>query len=578
MKQSVLAVIVTMCLSTPLKADWVHLKNGSKIQGKVIKRSDGKVHLDLPDGTLRIRTARIERIEKEGETRYKLNQARRKRDFGAYDDALTFLQDLLDERPSANNIRKEYKTTLESAAKSAFRNNRISRARDLVHRGLDRFPDDRSLRKLERQLENHQQKTQKLLQKAKQHQQAQNPERAIDLYKRVLDRSPGRMERLSDRLAGAYADAGREAYRNKQFDRAISRFESCVEYDPERVTEVKPIWVRAVLQRSSQFLQKQEIDSAQSLLERHLDIFPADRRLTFQMGRSQQLAGQVKEAIQTYASILNRRVSPGSADVRTLQKQAAQVADLKLERPPDHRYDEVLEGDWRTVETEHFKIFHRNNQVAERAEALVEHYYRRIREEVRHPSLDRDVLCEVYIYPSRSKYREQGQLPDWSAGETQVVRSGKKRTQRILTYQNAPQLFSSVLPHEIGHVMFHRMMQFRPVPQWLEEGVAVRFEHAYARRHYLRQVRSDRSNGRLMELEQLMTMNRYPEQDQERNRFYAQSYSLVRFLLAQGGWRNLIRLGRRLPASTPQKQLEDIYGFSSLSDVRTAWLKQVSSD
>ena len=209
---------------------------------------------------------------------------------------------------------------------------------------------------------------------------------------------------------------------------------------------------------------------------------------------------------------------------------------------------------------------------------MVEHYYDRILKTVGDPSLDRGPRCEVYIYASKSDYREEGKLPDWSAGETQVIHSGEERTQRILTYQNAPQLFSSVLPHEIGHVMFHRMMDFRPVPKWLEEGVAVRFEHGYARRHHLMQVRSDRSNNKLMRLERLMTMNRYPEQDQQRDRFYAQSYSLVRFLLDSASWRKLIRLGRRLPASTPEEQLKEIYGFSSMSEFRTAWLEQVDSE
>ena len=100
-------------------------------------------------------------------------------------------------------------------------------------------------------------------------------------------------------------------------------------------------------------------------------------------------------------------------------------------------------------------------------------------------------------------------------------------------------VLDSVIPHEVNHTIFASHFR-RPLPRWADEGAATLFEHDSERNRQLRLLQQIQSRGRRYTLRQLLAMMEYPEDMQRVLTLYAQGYSLVDFLIQQGGRRRFL--------------------------------------
>ena len=114
------------------------------------------------------------------------------------------------------------------------------------------------------------------------------------------------------------------------------------------------------------------------------------------------------------------------------------------------------------------------------------------------------------------------------------VRDWKMRVQGSLE-----RVLDSVVPHEVNHTVFASHFR-RPLPRWADEGAATLFEHTTERTRQLRLLEQMQRQGRRYTLQQLLSMMEYPEDMQRVLTLYAQGYSLVDFLIQQGGRREFI--------------------------------------
>lgn len=83
-----------------------------------------------------------------------------------------------------------------------------------------------------------------------------------------------------------------------------------------------------------------------------------------------------------------------------------------------------------------------------------------------------DNRAKITIYPDQETYVAETKQPSWSGG----IASYSEKA--IWTYPRGAGFFDSLLPHEIGHIVFREVIGSRKVPLWLEEGVASFMEQA----------------------------------------------------------------------------------------------------
>jgi len=562
-----------------VSADWIHLKNGQKLQGEVLREENGHyvIRTEVPKGELRIRKERIRRIESEDDEDFTLDQARVKKGPDGYRDALDDVREVLEKNPDSRRARRVLRHTYRKAARHALRRRRLSRARTYVEKGLENFPDDTKLRQIRTNIRRRNDTVDNLQKRARKALQNKNYARAVTLYRRIQKNVPDQRSSTASRLSEALARLGVRRFRNEAYNRSLSTFREAVSVDPGKMRDVRSVWIRAALKRAVQLIRNQKYRDATSFLNEQIERFPDDRRLKFLLGTSFQYRGRIDRAAQIYSTLLERPV-PETPDLGTLRRKAANTADVDLTPRNTSDRARVLPGDWRKKRTEHFTIYHRNHKIADRAADVLERSFTRIRKVFGPVNLPDSRTRNVYVYPTKKIYQKHSDRPNWSSGYTRSEYTSGELRYRILTYQQAPRLFESVLPHEVGHVVLGSVIGRRSPPLWLEEGVAVTFENAFETSQYRIQVRSARSEEQLPALEKLLNRSSYPDSKEKKSLFYAQSYSLVRFLLERKGWDALVKLAKTIHPNEPEEAFEEIYGFGSVDELQKAWHTHLSQN
>lgn len=135
----------------------------------------------------------------------------------------------------------------------------------------------------------------------------------------------------------------------------------------------------------------------------------------------------------------------------------------------------------------------------------------------------------VIIAPSRKKFFEytRGQLPKWTGAfatpgsRTMVVKSPR--------WGREGKDFSGVLVHELVHLLIHEKVRGRPVPRWLDEGLAIFYsgETRWKTMTALSKAAATNSLIPLQDIDWVLRFNRIKAE-----LAYQESYSAVRYLLS----------------------------------------------
>ncbi len=200
-------------------------------------------------------------------------------------------------------------------------------------------------------------------------------------------------------------------------------------------------------------------------------------------------------------------------------------------------------------ETEHFTVYSTNERlskvIGEQAETYLEFMVERLFRGRSWP-----VRFPILVYPTYSAYVQHG-APEGTGGVTMGHVTGK--TQCILLYQLKEQSLlgtggsrgggggsgqgiwkygiESVLPHELTHAVLNEFFSGQPVPTWLHEAVAGRFEQT--RDHYGEAARLARKvvAGEYFRMRDLFDQKGYP---QRVGFFYEQAAIVVLYLFETG--------------------------------------------
>jgi hypothetical protein len=187
-------------------------------------------------------------------------------------------------------------------------------------------------------------------------------------------------------------------------------------------------------------------------------------------------------------------------------------------------------------------------------------------------------------------------LPDWSAkcpvvvhvgndlgagGTTSFIfENGEVFDWKMEIQGSHERILDSVLPHEITHMILASHFR-KPIPRWLDEGMATTVEHKSEKANYRRMLRHFLQSNvqRCFPLNRMVAMKDYPADPMP---FYAQGFSLVEYLLENGRQfdeHEHLRLVRFVQSAMYsgdwQSALQEHYGIQNLGELQLSWIQWV---
>ncbi|MCU0651915.1 MAG: peptidase MA family metallohydrolase [Candidatus Omnitrophica bacterium] len=230
---------------------------------------------------------------------------------------------------------------------------------------------------------------------------------------------------------------------------------------------------------------------------------------------------------------------------------------------------------WNTEKSTHFIVFYKEAKEDFIRQLLnyAESYYDKIAENLglrRYDFWLWDNRAKIYIYNDSKDYIESTHQPVWSAGYAQV---GEKT---IYSYPYAKGFFETVLPHEMGHIIFRETVGLTnpAVPLWLEEGVAIYQENSALRQAGWQLKQALREN-KFISFKALSTAApSLMKDDAEVSLFYLESLSLVDYLIKEFGRESFLIFCQRLKELKDfRKALSTTYPFADTQSLGEAWEK-----
>jgi len=207
-------------------------------------------------------------------------------------------------------------------------------------------------------------------------------------------------------------------------------------------------------------------------------------------------------------------------------------------------------------------------------------YYKKIASDLGYERYDQFWLWEnrvkIYLYPSHPDYVKATWRPVWSHG---MADYNKKA---IYSYIGSREFLETVLPHELGHLIFRDFIGFKSnIPLWLDEGVAQWCE-SERKRYEAKEIVKDLLKGnKLIPLSQLVRESLYYKTGNEEivYIFYQEALSVVDFLITKYGIGTFTKFCRYLKDG---KSLEEAIKLAyspflyNLVDLEKEWKKFLS--
>ena len=234
--------------------------------------------------------------------------------------------------------------------------------------------------------------------------------------------------------------------------------------------------------------------------------------------------------------------------------------------------------EWLEKKSRHFIVYYEEELISHHAkEALsrAETYYKTIINNLGFRRFDFwtwDKRCKIFLYSSQEKYYNDKQRPHWSGGQVNI------RERTISSWVKGEEFLDSVLPHEMGHLIFREFVGYqKKLPLWLDEGVAC-FCEIKSRPERLRIARSLAKSKMYIPLEKFTLMN-----DSKviilPTIYYAQAASIVDFLLKKYGEEEFLNFSREVrDGENWQEALRKIYDFENISAMEEAWISYLKDE
>lgn len=229
---------------------------------------------------------------------------------------------------------------------------------------------------------------------------------------------------------------------------------------------------------------------------------------------------------------------------------------------------------WSERKSQHFIVYYQETpeDFADTVIDAAEEYYDQIIKELGFYSSKGwsfDDRARIYVFNDQAHYVQSASQASWSAGAAYY------RSRLIKTYPSARGFFDSLLPHELGHIIFHEFIGDKVlIPSWFDEGVAMYQEKAkqFGSHRKVMEAIEDGSFIPLPELDRNQLTRKSSRESVEL--FYAESSSIVYFLIHEHGRFKFLNFCQKLKQGNKfNHALELAYPrFSTLERLNRAWV------
>ncbi len=218
---------------------------------------------------------------------------------------------------------------------------------------------------------------------------------------------------------------------------------------------------------------------------------------------------------------------------------------------------------------DHFLVYYEaHEKIARDVLHQSERHYSRIMRNLGYDQLEKpwlgDRRCKIKVYKDKASFQPSAQNVGWAEGMTNFA------AREIYIYENATDLFSSVLPHELAHMIFRDIVGFSEnIPLWLDEGVALSQED-HRREGFYPIAKDAFSSGTAMPFEEMFRLRSATELDDAKaSVFYALSMVTLNYLLDNFHKKKFVLFCANLKAGmTVEEDLKRVYGNDRIGSVK----------
>jgi hypothetical protein len=231
-------------------------------------------------------------------------------------------------------------------------------------------------------------------------------------------------------------------------------------------------------------------------------------------------------------------------------------------------------SEWNEKKSQHFVVFYKDapKDFVDEVIRSAEQYYIEITRDfgfTRYESWSYDSRAKIYIYKDQDDYVNSARQANWSHG------AAFAKSKTIRTFPAAHGFFDSLLPHELGHIIFREFVGHNvSLPRWFEEGVAM-YQEKSRRWGAHKTVKDAIDRGVFIPLKDLNRSLLDPKvTDEVVDLFYAESASVIYFLIKEFGENRFETFCRKLKYGSPFfEAMKGAYGrFGTIEELNQAWV------
>ncbi len=522
------ACALAMFLALDGAADTLVLRNGNRVEGQVVEETSRIVRLRLPYGTIEIPRKQIEEILRTDVVSDLLVQGARLLHHEQFEQALAQFEQAAACAPRREGVRDALRNALLAHGAFLQRLKRHDEALAVFARAEAAGDDCPRARAAIDELNALKASFMPLRMQAEAACAGGDLDQGLALYRRLSELFPDRSTELEEPIAQAEAQLGDRALDAQDFPGAASHYEAALASKPDVFASLVNRYTYAQARVAQHLLAEGRHAESETVLRRALGFCPRSDALHFLMGHTLESLGRLQEAVPHYMRVCPDPNAPFDPE-KALAVHGGWAAGEETgtaAAPPA-----PVEAP-RTIASAHFIVACADGSLGVQVSEALEFHFGDLapRFGVREFALP----CTVTIHSTKERYIEAAGVEAWApARTTWKSQLGRLLVQEIDTYRGCPQLLSSVLRHELTHLLLAAALDYpRAIPLWANEGAAVMsepgFKHAYYRRHLLRAAQQ----RRLFPIDELLALETYPPEDRL-DVFYAQSHSLVQYLVSR---------------------------------------------
>jgi len=229
---------------------------------------------------------------------------------------------------------------------------------------------------------------------------------------------------------------------------------------------------------------------------------------------------------------------------------------------------------WDEKRSQHFLIYSKDvpSDFVKEVINSAEEYYVSITRDfgfMRFENWSYEERAKIYIYKDQDDYVSSARQAGWSQG------TAFSKSRVIRTFPLAQGFFDTLLPHELGHIIFREFVGDNVwLPLWFEEGVAM-YQEKSRRWGAHKDVKTAIEKKKFIPLMELMpSLLGYGADEETVQLFYAESASAVYFLIKEFGENRFENFCRKLKyGGTFFDSLKRTYGrFGTIEELNKAWV------